>query len=211
MKRSRIAFFTAVAFSAPLAAFAQASGLNQICTVFRSTEKPVIDGEKDACYARAYPIDGFCVPRTLTPAEERTVVKMVHDGEFLYAHITCFQKDMASMKKWSTKRDDSRIWAGDAVEFVFLAADGRKHFMISPDGGIYDASALQDDANAWQTDEKWDGGMQLATARDDKSWRLEFAMPLKSIPGKRLRLNIARDFADGRKSSAGSRRRQRSA
>jgi len=194
-----------LAVGAGVMAWAAVAAPGQFCSVVKTDEKPVIDGARDACYREAFPISGFSHPRLLDPARNQTTAKFLHDGEFLYGHIVCNDDNIRNMPATSSLRDDINLWRGDAIEMLFVAEDGLKHFTVSPDGGLYDSAAVPDEANSWRADLKWDSGMVLKTVRDEKSWSFEFALPLKAIPGKRMRFNIARDTPDGKKASSWTR------
>lgn len=177
----------------------------QFCSVVKTDVKPVIDGVRDNCYRDAFPISGFSHPRLLEMARNQTTAKFLHDGEYLYGHVVCADPNVRNMSVTSSLRDDVNLWRGDAVEMFFVAEDGLKHFIVSPDGGLYDAASVPDEANVWRSDAKWNSGMVLKTVRDDASWSFEFALPLKDIPGGRMRFNIARDTPDGKKASSWTR------
>ena len=177
----------------------------QFCSVYRTPTAPVIDGKMDDCYCAALPVDGLSLPSTMTPAADATVMNLVHDGTMLYGYVTCKEPNMDKMPIWSKMRDDSRMWTGDALEMLIRDDDGLKHFMFSPDGGVYDAAGQQDEAHAWRMSQDWSSSIQVAAKRESDSWRIEFALPLKSVPGENLKFNIVRDYPSAAKACSWAR------
>lgn len=169
----------------------------QVCMVPRSHVRPVLDGEREACWDRSFPITDFYEPFALRPAEEQTEVRFLQDGETLYGFVTCHKKGNGIITKGSSRRDDPGIWSGHAIEMFFLAEGGLRHFMFSPAGGVYDARGHEDEAYNWERDATWDSGIKVVFADDPKSWRFEFALPIGALPGRKLLFNVVRDFPRG--------------
>jgi len=180
-----------------LGSVAIVAGAEQVCVVPRSDAHPVLDGECETCWERSFPVTDFYEPFALRPAEEKTEVRFLQDGETLYGFVTCQKKGNGLITKGSSRHDDSGIWAGHAIEMFFLGEDGLRHFMFSPAGGVYDARGHEDEAYNWVMDAAWESDIKIAFADDPKSWRFEFALPVKALPGRKLQFNVARDYPRG--------------
>ena len=160
---------------------------------------PLLDGRMDEAYAAALPVDGFSLPSELSLASDRTTLRLLHDKNCLYGYVKCRGRP-AERATAGTRRDDTNVWKGDSIELLFLCEDGLKHLMIGAQGCVYDAAATMDEGEFWKFDAGWDSGIRVAVAADEEAWSLEFALPLKSIPGKTLSFNAMRNFVNASKS-----------
>jgi len=178
----------------------------QLCAVEKVGAGPLVDGVRDACYARALPIREFYVAGEMKPAPEQTEARFVHDGQTLYGIVTCRQADAASMPVGSERHDDEGIWSGNSLEMFILPSDGLlRHFMISNAGGVYDARCRMDEAREWRADAAWESGMRTAVRRGGDSWSVEFSLPLKAIGCSCFKFNLARDRPVMKESSSWAR------
>jgi cellulose/xylan binding protein with CBM9 domain/F5/8 type C domain-containing protein len=100
-----------------------------------------------------------------------------YDNENLYFALQCFEKDMNKLKTLftHTEEHDNSIWQDDCVE-VFLAPYGNKkdyyHVIINAAGITYDAFA---------GNTAWESSMRKAVRKDENSWTVECAIPLRSL------------------------------
>ena len=104
-----------------------------------------------------------------------TTVKSAWIGNHLYFAIRCDERPGERPNIGTTKKDDSALWYGDAVE-VLLETESRSYYQIavSPSGAIadLDRSAAR---NAWFS---WDSQAEVATHIADDHWTVELRIPV---------------------------------
>ena len=100
---------------------------------------------------------------------EATDVKVVHNGETLYAAFRCpFPGKLEAKEK--LKHDE---WpAGDHAEIFLAGKNGYYHFAFDCNGNRYDARG---------TDSAWNAPWEVRTEKRSGEWRAVAAIPLKSF------------------------------
>lgn len=147
-------------------------------------ETPIkVDGVLDEpAWALAVPINTFSQnrPNTGDLATERTVVRLVYDGRYLYVGATMDDSQPNGIVARSLKRDYP---SGDEDTFGILLAtfgDGRSGFMfgVNPRGAIRTGQVSDDgrDINfSWRPAFHWKARMH------DQGWTVEMAIPFTAL------------------------------
>jgi hypothetical protein len=146
--------------------------------VGEARSKIVIDGKlDDEAWVNAFP-SATCRLRELQtgrPATFGTTVKSTWLGNDLYLAIRCDEHPGAKLNIGTTKKDDSALWFGDAVE-VLLETEARSYYQIaiSPSGAVVDSDrgAARD---KWFS---WDSNAEVATHIADDHWTIEMRLPI---------------------------------
>ena len=104
-----------------------------------------------------------------------TTVKAAWIGNSVYFAIRCDERPGERPNIGTTKKDDSALWYGDAVE-VLLETESRSYYQIaiSPSGAIadLDRSAAR---SAWFS---WDSQAEVATHIAADHWTVELRIPV---------------------------------
>jgi tetratricopeptide (TPR) repeat protein len=140
--------------------------------------KIVIDGKlDDDAWVNAFP-SATCRLRELQTGRQPifgTTVKSAWIGNDLYFAIRCDEHPGKKLNVGTTKKDDSALWYGDAVE-VLIETESRSYYQIavSPSGAVadLDRSAARD---KWFT---WDSNAEVATRVADDHWTVEMRLPI---------------------------------
>ena len=133
-------------------------------------------------------------PREGEPASERTVVKMVRDGNRFYVAVRAYQSDMRHLRATQLRRDADLSTDDNITVLIDSYHDRRGAFLFrtNPNGAMWDAQLTGFD----NINENWNGVWEVATGRDSVSWFVEFAIPLQTLrfrPGNDvIGLNIER-------------------
>jgi len=146
--------------------------------VGEARSKIVIDGKlDDEAWVNAFP-SATCRLRELQtgrPPTFGTTVKSTWLGNDLYLAIRCDEHPGAKLNIGTTKKDDSALWFGDAVE-VLLETEARSYYQIaiSPSGAVVDSDrgAARD---KWFS---WDSNAEVATHIADDHWTIEMRLPI---------------------------------
>lgn len=140
--------------------------------------KIVIDGKLDDDAWQNCPVASTCKLRELQTGRQPifgTSVKSVWIGNNLYFAIRCDEHPGEKLNIGSTKKDDSALWYGDAIE-VLLEAESHSYYQIavSPSGAVadLDRSAAR---NAWFS---WNSQAEVATHIADDHWTVEMRIPV---------------------------------
>ena len=140
--------------------------------------KIVIDGKLDEEAWANCPVASTVRMRELQTARQPifgTTVKSLWKGNDLYFAIRCDEHPGEKLNIGTTRKDDSALWYGDAVE-ILLETEARSYYQIavSPSGAIadIDRSAAR---NAWFS---WDSQAEVATHVADDHWTVEIRIPV---------------------------------
>ena len=141
-------------------------------------DKIVMDGKLDDDAWQNCPSASTCKLRELQTGGRPifgTSVKSLWIGNNLYFAIRCDEHPGEKLNIGSTRKDDSALWYGDAVE-VLLETESRSYYQIavSPSGAVadLDRSAAR---NAWFS---WDSQAEVATHVADGHWIVEMRIPV---------------------------------
>jgi len=104
-----------------------------------------------------------------------TTVKSAWIGNDLYFAIRCNEHPGEKLNVGSTRKDDSAMWYGDAVE-VLLETDSRSYYQIAvnPSGAIVDLDRTTT-PSAWFG---WDSQAEVKTHVADDHWIVEMRIPV---------------------------------
>ena len=146
--------------------------------VGNAPSKIVIDGKFDEeAWTNAFPsatvrLRGLQTGRQPTFG---TIVKSAWLGNDLYFAIRCDEHPGEKLNIGTTKKDDSALWYGDAVE-VLLETESHSYYQIaiSPSGAVVDSDrgAARD---KWFS---WDSNAEVATHIADDHWSIEMRLPI---------------------------------
>lgn len=163
-----------------------------------SPDKIIIDGNLNENAWSASPYMSGFVTFSGAPAVNQTSFNILYDAKNLYIAVICQEPEMGLVRANHNKRD-SAIFEDDCVE-VFMSKVGEPdnrcyyHFAINMRGAFYDA--IMKHGHAFK---EWDSEAQIATSKQEKSWTIEMAIPLKN-PGSEptnaemlYNFNICRD------------------
>ena len=104
-----------------------------------------------------------------------TTVKSTWLGNDLYLAIRCDEHPGEKLNIGTTKKDDSALWYGDAVE-VLIETESHSYYQIaiSPSGAVVDMDrgAARD---KWLS---WDSNAEVATHIADDHWIIEMRLPI---------------------------------
>lgn len=118
-------------------------------------------------------------PLARSPATERTVVKVVRNGEALYIVVRCFDSDMRRVQA-SQLRRDADLSSDDYVQILIDSFDDRRSafvFGTNPNGAMWDAQFTGVD----NLNENWNGIWEVGVSRDSAGWTAEFRIPFQTL------------------------------
>ncbi len=129
------------------------------------------------------------------PASERTVVKVVRDGEALYVAVRCDDHDPGRIRATQLRRD-ADLTVDDYVALLIDSFHDRRSgfvFRTNPNGAMWDAQI----AGLEDINENWNGIWTVAVRRDAAGWTAEFRIPFSTLrfrsgPDVTLGFNVAR-------------------
>ena len=128
-------------------------------------------------------------PREGSPATERTVVKVAHDGSTLYVLVRCLDSHVDAVRA-SQLRRDADLSSDDNVRILIDSYDDQRSafvFATNPNGAMWDAQfSGVDDLN-----ENWNGVWDVAVSRETSGWTAEFRIPLLAL---RFHAGINQEF-----------------
>ncbi|HET7564387.1 MAG TPA: DUF5916 domain-containing protein, partial [Gemmatimonadaceae bacterium] len=146
------------------------------------TTKARLDGRLDEPFwATADSITDFRQREPLegASASERTVVKVVRDGEALYIGVRAYDRDVAGIRATQLRRDADLSSDDNITLLIDGFHDHRSGFLFrtNANGAMWDAQlAGLDDEN-----ENWNGIWDIATSRDSTGWTAEFRIPFRTL------------------------------
>lgn len=113
------------------------------------------------------------------PASERTVVKIVRDGDALIIGVRAFDGNAAGARA-SQLRRDADLSVDDNVRLLIDSFHDRRSgfvFATNPSGAMWDAQI----AGLESIDENWNGIWNVAVSRDSLGWTAEFRIPFRTL------------------------------
>lgn len=118
-------------------------------------------------------------PRDRAPATERTVVKVLQDGEYLYFGIICYDRKPDKIVAKDMRRD-SGLGDDDYIGlYLDTYHDHRNFYYFSTNPLGTRRDGVVTDANYYNTD--WDGIWECKSARTDNGWSTEFRIPFSTL------------------------------
>ena len=128
------------------------------------------------------------------PATERTVVKLVRDGDQLYVAVRAYDTAIRGVRSAQLRRDADLSSDDNITILIDSYRDRRGAFLFrtNPNGAMWDAQLTGLD----NVNENWNGIWDVSTRRDSVSWSAEFAIPFRTLrfdPGNDvIGLNVRR-------------------
>jgi hypothetical protein len=155
----------------------------------RLTEPLRIDGRLDeAVYASVPPVSDFVQmePHAGSPATEKTELWILFDKDNVYVTFRCWESNPERMAVKEMRRDNSNLWQGENVAFMFDTFYDRRNgveFGVTPSGGRYEGQVTNE--RYYYGD--WNPIWKVAVKRFQGGWIAETAIPFKSLryrPGR---------------------------
>ncbi len=116
-------------------------------------------------------------------ASERTEVKLLFDQRNIYIGVICFDSEPSRIIATRMARD-SDLSTDDKVEIVIDPFHDHRngfYFATNPAGVLVDALIIE---NGQAMNLEWDSIWDIRTARFEKGWSAEFAIPFKTLSFK---------------------------
>jgi len=161
----------------------QARMVKRSATVARlpQGQTPSIDGKlDDAVWQQATALERF-VQTVNTPdaPSVATTGFIACDAEKLYVAVRCEEPKMDALEIRGGETRDGSIWLGDSVD-VFISAGAERvpyfHLITNPAGVRWDGKH-----SAELADLKWNPEYELAVAKGDDFWSVEWAIPWAAL------------------------------
>ena len=142
-------------------------------------EPIVIDGKLDEdAWVNAFPSATVRLRELQTGRQPifGTTVQAAWRGNDLYFAIRCEEHPGEKLNLGTTRKDDSALWYGDAVE-VLIETEAHSYYQIaiSPSGAVCDLDRGVERAK-WFT---WDAQAEVATRIADDHWIIEMKLPIR--------------------------------
>jgi|GEM_PF-2357774 len=130
-----------------------------------------IDGKfNEAAWNKALLIDSF-VNETgdIGPTE----LRLWADPEYVYLGFVCHERDMVAVRATADAgQRDQRIWGNHCIDIKMNTGAGPAQFIINSKGALSDL---------FKGDLKWNGQVEVATARSDTFWTAEVRIKAGSL------------------------------
>ncbi len=140
--------------------------------------KPVIDGKlDDACWQNSIEIPTL-PNRSGDKLTEATRFFISYDKENLYIGAEVQQSyldpvyNLLDKIKPSTSKRDDPVYGDDSIEVFLMPGDVYYQFVVNLDGTVYDGKG---------TDAEWNSSLKAVTAKNEKSWTVEIAIPFSDL------------------------------
>ncbi len=210
-RRARLvcAFFVVTALGLPGAARAQAGGADSrtapvtpvnpehvprpMLSALRIAEPIRIDGRLDEpAWLRADSATDFitALPRDGYPASERTVARVLIDGEYLYIGAYMYDSQPGRLYSPGLEQDfdthDADLFS--VMLDAFMDRQNGIMFALSPAGALFDAQSFNDSR---EVNRSWEGVIETKTMVYEDGWAAEMAIPLRTL---RFRTGVDQDW-----------------
>lgn len=148
-----------------------------------------MDGRLDEAVYRSVPaISDFVQmePHAGLPATEKTELWILFDDENVYVTFRCWETYPERMVVKEMRRDNSNLWQGENVAFMFDTFHDRRNgveFGVTPSRGRYEGQVTNE--RYYYGD--WNPVWKVAVKRFQGGWIAETAIPFKSLryqPGR---------------------------
>jgi len=149
----------------------------------RAAQRPVIDGRlDDEVWEQAVPIGPMQQVEPIEGAQpsERTEVRILHDDDFLYFGVRCFDSNPSGIIGTQPQRD-ANLDSDDRVEILLDTFNDQRNayfFQMSPVGSRGDA-LITDNGRVFN--KPWDGIWMGKSTVDALGWTMEIALPFKTL------------------------------
>ncbi len=152
-------------------------------TVAPTPRPPVIDGRlDDEVWRLAAPIGELVQVDPVEGAapSEASDIRLLHDRDYLYLGIRCFDRDPRTLLT-TTRERDGLLEVDDRVEIVIDTFHDRRNaffFQINAGGSKGDALVTNNGADF---NKPWDGIWEGIARVDEQGWSAELALPFKTL------------------------------
>ena len=185
----------------------------------RAARPPVIDGRADdAAWKQCLPAGDFTRLHSYRPSAFPTEARLAWDAENLYVSFRCREEERSALVAAVKDRDNERIWLDDSVELMLDTKLDRRNyvrFVFNANGAVLDARGFHelagpgpiyvdvDSGRAYRTyDKAWNAACTVKASRDKGAWRVEAAIPWKSLnaaaprAGRKMGVQLLRTHAN---------------
>ena len=143
---------------------------------------PVVAGKPvDADWEKAVVLRNFVDSYNAYKQRSETVVRLLHDGKYLYVKAECHIPEGASIN-WVPEgvgKRDGVIWNYESFEFFLACGKESAQFIVAPDDCLLD---LFNSPNYGKKALKWNSEkVRWSTVRKDREWEGYLAIPLDEI------------------------------
>ncbi len=153
-----------------------------IAAAVRVESGPVIDGKLDDEVWQKAPVGGPLTqyePRPGEPMSQRTEFRILYDDRRLYVGVWCFDTEPDKIVGRVMEREGA-IWGDDYFLFVLDTFHDQRNgyvFFVNANGARRDG-LISDNINE---NHDWDGIWTARTSRDAEGWKVEVAIPFKTL------------------------------
>jgi hypothetical protein len=119
-------------------------------------------------------------PHAGAPATEQTDLWILFDDQRVYVTFRCWESQPGNMVVNEMRRDNSRLWLGENVAFMFDTFHDRRNgveFGVTPSGGRYEGQFTNE---RWYNGD-WNPVWEVAVRRFSGGWIAETAIPFTSL------------------------------
>jgi len=112
-------------------------------------------------------------------SSERTVVKVVRDGEALYVAVHAYDREPGAIRAAQLRRD-ADLSSDDNITLLIDSFHDRRSaflFQTNPNGAMWDAQFSGVDV----LNSDWNGIWDVAVRRDSTGWTAEFRIPFRTL------------------------------
>lgn len=113
------------------------------------------------------------------PASERTVVRVLRDGDALYVGVHAYDREPSAIRAAQLRRD-ADLSSDDNITLLIDSFHDRRSaflFQTNPNGAMWDAQFSGVDI----LNPDWDGIWDVAVRRDSTGWIAEFRIPFRTL------------------------------
>jgi Domain of unknown function (DUF5916)/Carbohydrate family 9 binding domain-like len=118
-------------------------------------------------------------PHAGQPPSEKTEVRLLHDGDYLYVGVICHDSEPAGIIGTQMARD-APLGDDDRIEIVLDTFRDRRnafYFATNPAGALVDGLVIENGG----LNLHWDAIWEVRSRRSATGWSAEFAIPFKSL------------------------------
>ncbi len=164
-----------------------------VLRAFPVTQPIRVDGVLvEAAWQQADSATGFitALPRDGYPASERTVARVLIDGDYLYVGAYMYDAQPEKLYSPGLEQDfdtqDADLFG--VVLDAFLDRQNGIMFALNPAGALFDAQSFNDSR---EVNRSWEGVIETKTVIHADGWSAEMAIPLRTL---RFRTGVDQDW-----------------
>ena len=161
----------------------------------RVDEPPRLDGRMDeSVWGTAAVVEDFVQqePNEGAPASERTEVRVLYEGSFLYVGVRAFDSQPDQVIATEMRRDSDRILDEDNFQIVLDTFNDHRSaymFVTTPLGAKLEQQVFEEGEGgsrrgfgiATNINRDWDGVWHVATQQTSDGWTAEIAIPMVTL------------------------------